>query len=218
MKWFDISQPLMNGIAVWPGDTPFSYEVSCTKEQSGSVNIGKLTLSTHTGTHIDAPFHFDERGRKVVDLDIDIYIGHARVIDVSSFESIGAKELAAYDLEGVSRLLLRTASTSNPLAFPERITHLRAEIAVFLHEKGLRLLGADVPSVDPLDSKDLEVAVLIPGARAPRLVTEEMVKTMQPGSVIVDVATDQGGSIETIDRITTHSEPTYEKHGLSTMQ
>ncbi len=57
-------------------------------------------------------------------------------------------------------------------------------------------------------------AVLIPGARAPRLVTEEMVKTMQPGSVIVDVAIDQGGSIETIDRITTHSNPTYVKHGV----
>lgn len=57
-------------------------------------------------------------------------------------------------------------------------------------------------------------AVLIPGARAPRLVTEDMVKAMQPGSVIVDVAIDQGGSIETIDRITTHSNPTYVKHGV----
>ena len=57
-------------------------------------------------------------------------------------------------------------------------------------------------------------AVLIPGARAPRLVTEEMVKTMQPGSVIVDVAIDQGGSIETIDHITTHDNPTYEKFGV----
>lgn len=57
-------------------------------------------------------------------------------------------------------------------------------------------------------------AVLIPGARAPRLVTEEMVKQMTPGSVIVDVAIDQGGSIETIDRITTHDNPTYEKHGV----
>ncbi|SFX03257.1 alanine dehydrogenase [Thermoactinomyces sp. DSM 45891] len=57
-------------------------------------------------------------------------------------------------------------------------------------------------------------AVLIPGRRAPRLVTEEMVKQMQPGSVIVDVAIDQGGSIETIDRVTTHSEPTYVKHGV----
>jgi len=57
-------------------------------------------------------------------------------------------------------------------------------------------------------------AVLIPGSRAPRLVTEEMVKSMRPGSVIVDVAIDQGGSIETIDRVTTHSNPTYVKHGV----
>lgn len=57
-------------------------------------------------------------------------------------------------------------------------------------------------------------AVLIPGARAPKLVTEEMVKEMSPGSVIVDVAIDQGGSIETSDRVTTHSNPTYVKHDV----
>lgn len=57
-------------------------------------------------------------------------------------------------------------------------------------------------------------AVLIPGARAPKLVSEEMVKQMKPGAVIVDVAVDQGGSIETIDRVTTHDAPTYEKHGV----
>ncbi len=60
-------------------------------------------------------------------------------------------------------------------------------------------------------------AVLIPGARAPQLVTEEMIKTMQPGSVVVDVAIDQGGSIETIEHITTHSDPTYEKHGVGAL-
>ena len=57
-------------------------------------------------------------------------------------------------------------------------------------------------------------AVLIPGARAPKLVTEEMVASMEPGSVIVDVAIDQGGCIETIDRATTHSDPIYVKHGI----
>lgn len=57
-------------------------------------------------------------------------------------------------------------------------------------------------------------AVLIPGRKAPRLVTESMVKTMSPGSVIVDVAIDQGGSIETIDRVTTHSDPIIVKHGV----
>ena len=56
--------------------------------------------------------------------------------------------------------------------------------------------------------------VLIPGAKAPKLVTEEMVKSMRPGSVLVDVAIDQGGSIETIDRITTHADPYFVKHGV----
>jgi len=57
-------------------------------------------------------------------------------------------------------------------------------------------------------------AVLIPGAKTPRLVTEDMVKAMKKGAVIVDVAVDQGGSIETVDRATTHSDPTYVKHGV----
>lgn len=57
-------------------------------------------------------------------------------------------------------------------------------------------------------------AVLIPGAKCPSLVTEEMVKTMKPGSVIVDVAVDQGGVVETIDRVTTYSRPVYEKYGV----
>lgn len=57
-------------------------------------------------------------------------------------------------------------------------------------------------------------AVLIPGAKAPKLVTEEMIKAMKPGSVIVDVAIDQGGIVETSDRVTTHDNPTYVKHGV----
>lgn len=57
-------------------------------------------------------------------------------------------------------------------------------------------------------------AVLIPGAKTPQLVTEEMVKSMKKGSVIVDVAIDQGGSIETCDHVTTHTNPTFTKHGV----
>ena len=56
-------------------------------------------------------------------------------------------------------------------------------------------------------------AVLIPGAKAPKLVTREMLKLMKPGSVIVDVAVDQGGCIETI-RATTHDDPVYEVDGV----
>lgn len=57
-------------------------------------------------------------------------------------------------------------------------------------------------------------AVLIPGAKAPGLVTEDMIKQMKAGSVVVDIAIDQGGIFETTDRITTHDDPTYVKHGV----
>ncbi|EJQ51353.1 Kynurenine formamidase [Bacillus mycoides] len=154
-QWIDISQPLNNEIATWPGDTPFSYEVSWSKEESGSVNVGKLTMSIHTGTHIDAPFHFDNDGKKVLDLDIHVYVGVARVIDVSGMESIGKKELENFNLEGVERLLLRTSSHGKANEFPDVIPHLRADIAPFLSDKGIRLIGVDVPSVDPLDDKEL---------------------------------------------------------------
>ncbi|MEG0260314.1 MAG: alanine dehydrogenase [Lysinibacillus sp.] len=64
-------------------------------------------------------------------------------------------------------------------------------------------------------SSDLVIgAVLIPGAKAPKLVSEEMIQTMQPGSVVIDIAIDQGGIFETSDRVTTHDNPTYEKHGV----
>ena len=66
-----------------------------------------------------------------------------------------------------------------------------------------------------LKKADLVIgAVLIPGAKAPKIVTEDMVKTMKKGSAIVDVAIDQGGCIETCDHITTHDDPYFEKHGV----
>ncbi len=77
------------------------------------------------------------------------------------------------------------------------------------------LLSNSYNIANAVKNADLVVGcVLIPGAKAPKLVTEEMVKTMRPGSVLIDVAIDQGGSIESIDRITTHSDPYFVKHGV----
>ena len=66
-----------------------------------------------------------------------------------------------------------------------------------------------------LKTADLVIgAVLVPGAKAPKIVTKDMVQTMKPGSAIVDVAIDQGGCIETSDHITTHDQPTFERYGV----
>lgn len=68
---------------------------------------------------------------------------------------------------------------------------------------------------DALKNADLVIgAVLIPGAKAPKIVTDDMVKLMKKGSAIVDVAIDQGGCIETCDHITTHDQPTFERYGV----
>ena len=89
-----------------------------------------------------------------------------------------------------------------------------------LHEtygSNLRVLKSNHANIyNSVVESDLVVSsVLIPGAKAPKLVTEEMVKNMKEGSAIVDIAIDQGGSVETIDRITTHDEPIFVKHGVS---
>lgn len=66
-----------------------------------------------------------------------------------------------------------------------------------------------------VSESDLVVgSVLIPGAKAPKLVTEDMIQSMSPGSVVVDIAIDQGGCFETSEKVTTHDNPTFEKHGV----
>lgn len=79
----------------------------------------------------------------------------------------------------------------------------------------ITLMSNEVNIADSIKNADIVVgAVLIPGSKAPKLVTKEMVETMEPGSVIVDIAVDQGGIFETEDRTTTHEDPTYSKHGV----
>ncbi len=77
------------------------------------------------------------------------------------------------------------------------------------------LMSNSADIAEAIAESDLAIgSVLIPGAKAPQLVSEEMVKTMAEGSVIVDVAIDQGGNFETSDRVTTHDDPTHVKHGV----
>jgi arylformamidase len=153
--WIDISQRLDEKVAVWPGDTPFTYKVNWSKEEGDSVNAGQINMSVHTGTHIDAPFHFDNKGKRVIDLDLDLYVGSARVIHLPNKISIGVNELSSIDLAGVTRLLIRTDAWRDKSEFPQTIPHIQPELSVYLSKLGIRLIGLDLPSVDPLDSKEL---------------------------------------------------------------
>ncbi|MBP1948165.1 arylformamidase [Virgibacillus litoralis] len=154
-KWIDISQPLTNEMAHFPGDTPLDYSLTYSIEQTGSVNVGQMTGSLHTGTHIDAPFHYDSKGITIDDLDINLAIGKAKVIDVSDVEKITAETLQGFDFNGISRVLLHTSLPNNPNRFPDKMPDLDPGAAPLLKEKGVKLIGVDMPSVDAPDSKDL---------------------------------------------------------------
>ncbi|WP_040984241.1 arylformamidase [Oceanobacillus jeddahense] len=154
-QWIDISQVLNNNLAHWPEDEPFHYNTAVTKEMSGSVNIGKITTSAHIGTHVDAPFHFINDGKRILDLDIERYIGPCRVIDLSDFDEISEKALKTKGISHAERLLIKTALPNKPDRFPAEVSPVTADGAAYMKELGVRLVGVDTPSVDSISSKDL---------------------------------------------------------------
>ncbi|MFD1066595.1 arylformamidase [Oceanobacillus locisalsi] len=154
-KWIDISQVLNNKLAHWPEDEPFHYDTPVTKEMSGSVNIGRITTSAHIGTHVDAPFHFLNDGKRIFDLDIERYIGPCKVIDLSDFDEISEEALKTKKIEYAERLLIKTVLPNKPERFPEEVTAITADGAAYMKSLGVKLAGVDTPSVDSISSKDL---------------------------------------------------------------
>lgn len=154
-KWIDISQPLNNKLAHWPGDEPFYYDTAVTKEMTGSVNIGRITTSVHIGTHVDAPFHFLNDGKRILDLEIERYIGPCKVIDLSAFDEISEYALKKKGISHAERLLIKTALPNRPYRFPEEVPPITSDGAAYMQAIGVKLVGVDTPSVDRISSKDL---------------------------------------------------------------
>lgn len=136
----DITQPLNAGVLVWPGDTKFAFDLTRKRGQGGSVNVGRIVMGTHTGTHVDVPFHFRDDSARVGALDLEAFAGPTRIIEFRG-KSIGTKELERYGLQGVERLLVRTGSWPDRTIFPAGITHLRPDAAPFLRRRKSGLSG-----------------------------------------------------------------------------
>jgi arylformamidase len=80
--YIDISRTLFPGTAVWPGDTPFELQQILLRRQGDTVNLTTLISSAHTGTHVDAPYHVSDEGRKIDELDLQPFWGPAQVVTV----------------------------------------------------------------------------------------------------------------------------------------
>lgn len=156
-RFYDISRLLSAGIAVWPGDTPFQLTTTARRDAGDSVNVTTLTLSAHTGSHVDAPYHFTDDGQTIEVVDLAPYWGIAQVITVGKT----AGPLLPADFDGVDlyrapRLLVHSAaSEADPGVFHHDFVYPSPALADYLGAQGITLYGTDAPSMDAADSKTL---------------------------------------------------------------
>jgi len=158
MRMYDISRSLSEDTPTWPGDTPFHYQVNWSKQHTGSVNVGSVKMSVHTATHVDAPFHFDDKGKRMDELDLSVFKGPAVVVDVRGNHIIERKHVEeVIGRHHGKRILFRTDAWEKEGEFPEQIPTLSLEVVELLREMEVPLIGVDLPSVDVLDSKELTI-------------------------------------------------------------
>jgi len=113
-------------------------------------------MSVHTGTHVDAPLHFDGSATDMAGVCLQPYIGPARVMPMPVEKAVSAAELEGCDWVGVERVLFKTRSSDLPEdCFRRDYAYVTEDGAEFLGRLGLQLVGTDAPSVDPFDSKEL---------------------------------------------------------------
>jgi arylformamidase len=153
---WDISQPIRPGIPVWPGDTAFGVETTWSHGPGCPVHVSKITLSTHTGAHADAPLHYDPDGAAADALDLSPYLGPCRVIDARSAKGlVRPQDIAAFLEDTPPRVLLRTYETFPAYSWASDFTAVAHETIDLLAGQGVVLIGIDSPSMDPESSKDL---------------------------------------------------------------
>jgi arylformamidase len=160
----DISRPISSATACWPGDVPFTFRLGWKIADGASVNVGSIETSVHTATHCDAPFHYDDAGATVDRLPLEVFVGPCWVVDVRDCLGRWSDALArAYDpynpinFRVAPRMLFRTGGWPDTSRFPDVIPVMEPTLPDWLGRAGVRLIGVDLPSVDPLDSKTLDI-------------------------------------------------------------
>ncbi len=156
MEIYDISQTIREGIAVWPGDQQFRRQWKMRLAKGQSCNLSSVTMSVHTGTHLDAPYHFDDAGTDIASVSLTRYVGRARVVAMSVDRHITARDLALLAWDGVERILFKTrAADAIETEFDPRFVYLSEDGAEFIGKRNMLLVGTDAPSVDGRDSRGM---------------------------------------------------------------
>lgn len=186
LKIYDLSQPLAESTAVWPGDQPFALQWSMRQDRGDSVNVAAITMSVHTGTHADGAFHFLSDGGVVGAAPLETYIGRAQVVDVRGRTQLDESVFELFDVAAAPRVLFRTRETVDERRFTGEFAAPTAAFAQALANRGIRLFGTDAPSVDPSDSKTLDAHHVFGRARV--AILENLVLTHVPPGLYTLVA------------------------------
>jgi arylformamidase len=151
MKLIDVTVPLDAHLPNYPGNTPFTVEAVKRIARGDSSNVSTLHMSAHTGTHVDAPRHYFDDGPGADALPLELMLGRARVVEMSSVRSgIGASELAELDLSDDIRVLFKTSNSrlwGSP-EFHQDYVGITASGAEHLIAHGIKLVGVDYLTVE----------------------------------------------------------------------
>jgi arylformamidase len=150
----DVSLGIGPGMLTWPGDPPVEIDPAKRLAKGDPANVSELRLGTHTGTHVDPPFHFIDGAPTAEALDLNVLVGPAVVADLrGAGATITPAELDGLNLpSGTERLLFRTPNselwTSSPVRFPDSYTALTTDGAHWCVDRGIRLVGTDFLSIE----------------------------------------------------------------------
>ena len=150
MKIFDVSLPLHDRMVAYPGDPGFSQEYVRRIAGGAGSNNSRVSVGSHTGTHLDAPLHFINGAATLEELPLEALVGPARVFALEVTEKITAADLAPLDWEGVRRVLFRTRNSElwSGEGFVPEFIYLTGDAAEFLVGRQIVLVGVDCLSVD----------------------------------------------------------------------
>jgi arylformamidase len=147
----DVTVPIRDGMPVYDRNPGVHLERARSITDGDTVNISRLELGVHTGTHVDAPVHFIEGGKGVDAIDPEILIGDAHVVDATGLHAdIDAEALGTLDLpRGAERLIFKTPNSElwNLDVFTRGFIRFVESGALVLLEAGVRLVGIDYLSI-----------------------------------------------------------------------
>jgi arylformamidase len=152
----DISPPITEKIAVWPGDVSYRREIALSMERGDHLDLSSIRTTLHVGAHADSPSHYRLDGTGIGERKLEFYLGPCQVMEVviPRGERIHPRHLP--DDIRAPRLLLRTGSFPDPEHFNRDFNSLSPELVDHAHQAGVILIGLDTPSVDPFDDRALE--------------------------------------------------------------